>query len=1144
MIKEQLKKFIDKFYWNQMIRGFLWTLAFLAAGAILLLVIEYFFYLPRGLKIPLISLYSLGGLFIFAKYFILPSARRYHLLKRISYKEAALMIGAHFEDIQDKLLNLLELEEQHIDHESNSLVLASISQRTEQLKVFSFPSIINLKANKKYLKWVLPSLALLILAGIIAPQILKDTGYRWLNAQENFDPPAPFLFKVNTNALKVARNTDALIDVSLEGGHWEETFYLVVNNKKLPMDALKSNWFQYQWSRVEESFDFHFQAGRYKSPTYRLEVFDRASLQEVEMHLQYPAYTKIPARAVNGITDVQVPEGTRITWTINAQHTDDIEVLWSATVKEKIDGHQGEYTFQKEVKVNESYQILIGNQHQKEDVPAQYEIEVVKDEVPQIQLERLSHEEDDRQLVLSGLASDDYGLSSLQFIAQIIDDKGEIKTQQIKNLPINHQNTASYFEHYFDIKSLHPQSGEKIRYFIQATDNDGINGPKSTRSEVFEFQIQSQSEMEAELKEHSQEVNKSLQRSISNSKQMDEIFERAKSEMLQSSEQNWDQQQQLRELMDAHEIMEEELEKIQKQLEKQIEQQDLLNEEKASPLDEQRKELAKELEQLRDEELQEQLKKLQDLLKEQNKSKAMDAMEKIQEQNKLFQMNMERIQALIERLEMQKALEEMAKELDQLAKEQKDLAKDNNSSPEELNAKQEEINEAFDKIKEEIDNDLLPRNNQMKQPLNIDDLGDDAQDIKDQLEDILQEMDQGSEPSKTKPKQQNAGDQMQEMANMMKQQAAGMDMEQLDIDIKATRQLLSNLLRYSFEQEELIDMERYTPVASPTFPSFQQKQRELRSNAKMMTDSLIALSERVMQLGSTIQKETHEWLKHNDKASEHLSARQVNHARNSQRFAMSNANNLANMLEDLLGSLMQQMQAMPSSGSGGGEDGEPMPGEEGGGGKGDQLQDIITGQEELGDAMGGEEEGNQDGDGEGEGEEKGESDGDGEEGPNGEKPGEQGEGGEGDQSGGDSEHLARIIHQQQMLRAKVKDLEDQVRGEGEGNSPLAKLLREVQEAMNKLEEEALFNPNAKQQLKHRQADIIQRLMEADKALREQEQSEDRKADRPLAIPERPMPPALEQFLSEQRKKYDFEIPKEIPLKKQYKDMAQRYLKEI
>lgn len=1149
-IKKQLDLYINKFYWNRIIRGILWFLAFSGGGVLVLLALESLFYLPFWLKLPLLFFFILSALYILIKFVLFPLGQRMHWWKRMSYKQAAVLIGEHFEEVQDKLLNLLELEEQGKGTEKkHPFLLASIEQRTEQLKVFSFPKAVDLKVNRKYVKWVLPSFLLLILIALIFPHFLKETSYRWIHAQKNFDPPAPFAFIVQEEKLKVARFSDILLQVELEGGDWQEDLFLVIDKEKYPMEALKSDWFQIKWSQVEESFDFYFQAGRYKSKQYHLEVYDRTQIDAIEIILAYPEYTGIKKQKLQGLTDIQVPEGTKIAWSLITENVSELHIDWIGEEEEMIQdeivaNQENVFSWSKELFNNISYQILLKNAYEIQGENSIYSIEVIKDAPPQIIVEKKEHERDSRQFVLSGTASDDYGISNLWFVYHIKDEEGTIIRTEKKPVSFDAKNAISYFEYYVDLKTFGLKLGESVSYFMEIWDNDGIHGPKSSRSNQYTYSMIKEEDLDAKLQEGSENMHQGMKQSLQKSKEMEDVFEKAKVEFLQSDNQSWDNQQHLREMLENFQQIQKDLEQAQDRLEDQMEMRDLKKEN--SPLDEKRKELAEQIDALKNDELAEQLRKLQELMREKDKSKALDAIEEIREQNKMFQMDLERIQALMERLEMQQQLEQMGKELEKLAKEQKKEARNSDNNLE----KQKEIQDKFEAIKNKLENDLLEKNNEMRQPLNLDKLSDKAEEIQENLEEIDAEM-KNSPQNKPSGKQNDAGTKMEEMAKMMQEQAAGLDMEQIDIDLKATRQLLSNLIRYSFDQEELMEAERKTPIGSEHFIKHIQKQKELKQNAEMMRDSLIALSQRVMSLDHSIQKETQDWIKKNNESLERLSYRNVASARIAQRFAMGHANSMANKLEDLLKNLMQmQAMAMPADGEGG-EDGMPMPGS--GKSKKEQLQDIITGQEQLGQQMPGEDgdkgddgqEGEEGADGEGDNGDSGEEGNKGEDGKNGmdgDEGGQEGDGG--DQSGGNAEQMARWLHQQQLLRDKVKQLEDMIRGEGEANSPMVKLLQEIQEEMQKQEREILFNRKNKDQLQRNQEHIQQRLLEAEKVLREQEQSEERRAEQVQEIEDRPMPEELKEFLKQQRKKYELKEVQEIPLKKEYKEIAEKYLRDL
>ena len=73
-------------------------------------------------------------------------------------------IGKHFPEISDKLLNLLQLKELSYTMADSDLLETAIMQKTSALSPIPFAKAIDLKQNKKYLKYAaIPLLVLLLL---------------------------------------------------------------------------------------------------------------------------------------------------------------------------------------------------------------------------------------------------------------------------------------------------------------------------------------------------------------------------------------------------------------------------------------------------------------------------------------------------------------------------------------------------------------------------------------------------------------------------------------------------------------------------------------------------------------------------------------------------------------------------------------------------------------------------------------------------------------------------------------------------------------------------------------------------------------------------------------------------------------------
>jgi hypothetical protein len=228
---------------------------------------------------------------------------------------------------------------------------------------------------------------------------------------------------------------------------------------------------------------------------------------------------------------------------------------------------------------------------------------------------------------------------------------------------------------------------------------------------------------------------------------------------------------------------------------------------------------------------------------------------------------------------------------------------------------------------------------------------------------------------------------------------------------------------------------------------------------------------------------------------------------------MSNANNLALMLNETLSHLMQ-MKAMGQKEGSGGKSGQPKPGKGKGGDAGQMMKDIITGQQKLGEGM--------------------------KQAGQGQKPGQAGTNGS---SGNEqqAEQLARLAHQQAALRQQIQELSSMLNSGGAGGA-YARELRAIQEAMNQNETD-LVNKNLGAALKQRQQEIVTRLLRAEKSIHNQDEDNKRSSRTGKDLP-RPVPPELQQYMKARK---DFlDLYKTVPpdLKPFYKKMAEDYLKEV
>jgi hypothetical protein len=403
----------------------------------------------------------------------------------------------------------------------------------------------------------------------------------------------------------------------------------------------------------------------------------------------------------------------------------------------------------------------------------------------------------------------------------------------------------------------------------------------------------------------------------------------------------------------------------------------------------------------------------------------------------------------------------------------------------------------------------------------------DGKKASDQMEDSKQELSKGQK-GKAGQSQNQAKQNLQKMATSMQKMAGGISAQQLQIDIRATRQLLTNLMRLSFDQEKLMKNVQSTSAASATYLANEKEQTRLHNNSRMIRDSLFMLSKRLFQLAPTVNKETTELEKNMAAAAEGLENRRIPEASTRQQYVMTHTNNLALMLNELLSNLLAQQSQQQ-----GGQAGScSMPGGKNPSqGAGDQLSDVITKQKQLGDAMQqmkGAQQGKQQG-------EQGEQGQDGQGGKEDKQRGGAGDNGE----YGDAEQLAKMAEQQAAVRRQLQEVNRLLNSQGLGN---AKELQELQQQMDRNETD-LVNKRMSAELLARQKEILTRLLQAEKSLREQEQ-DDKRSSKSAEDVARTMPAELQKYVKDRQQL--LELYKTVPpqLKPYYRDMVEQYYQLI
>jgi chromosome segregation ATPase len=261
-------------------------------------------------------------------------------------------------------------------------------------------------------------------------------------------------------------------------------------------------------------------------------------------------------------------------------------------------------------------------------------------------------------------------------------------------------------------------------------------------------------------------------------------------------------------------------------------------------------------------------------------------------------------------LEFDQKLSSTIEKLKDLSEKQEDLSKkteSKSSNPEALKQQQEQLKKEFDEVKKDL-NELEKKNEDLEQKNNFQNPEKEQEQIEQQQNESSKNLDK-QDKKKAAENQKNAAEQMDKLAEKMQDMQEESEMQEMQVNMQNLREILSNLLTSSFDQEKVMQSLRTTSLNDPNYVRLTQKQKEVKDNLKMVQDSLYSLSRQVPQIESVINKEIQTINTNIDLALQHLAERKTFDANRSQQYAMTSINNLALMLSEVESDIKKAMKS-------------------------------------------------------------------------------------------------------------------------------------------------------------------------------------------------------------------------------------------
>ena len=1122
LLIQKLDAFTRKYYKDRLIRGVLYSIGLVAVFFLVVALLEHVGHFGSSTRTVLLWSYIVGAVAVVARFIAWPLVKLFRLGKVISHNEAAAIVGLHFGEVKDKLLNTLQLNEQ-VDHDPKrrEWIEASIAQRSRELSPVPFGAAIDLRKNMRYLRYALPPLAVLAIL-LFGATGFSDSTDRLMRPGTEFIPEAPFRFVLQNTDLSVPETEDYELELALEGDVIPQRVEVEVDGNTIPMVRKEGNTFTHRFRNVQQAIDFNFTADGFDSRDYVLNTTANPLLLDFGLSFHYPAYLGMKDETLMNAGDATVPAGTRITWNVHTRSAQRLELAFDDTTYVVQPAGADRFNADRRFMQSHTYTMAPKSNAPTSKQPLQYRVEVVPDLYPLIAVEEQVDSTATKRIYFRGEIGDDHGFKRLLFHYRFLeggDSTAVEDRERTVELNIAPTNTRQEFFHLWDMYPITIAAGDKIEYYFEVWDNDGVTGSKSARSQARVWEAPSLKELAEQQSEQADAIKQSLQENISEAQDIQRELDKLRRELLDKKELEWQDKQKLENVLDRQKQLQQNIERSTEQLRQSQQQRQQFN-----PMDERMMEKQKQIQELFENVLSEEMKELyrqvQEMMEKLNKEELQEQVQEMKMSQEDIEKELDRSLELFKQMEVEQKAQDIADQLEKLAEEQKKLSEESKQNEaakdeqkqEDMKAKQDSLNKAFEDIQKQMD-ELEEKNKELEQPMEMPDTKSAEEEVKKEQQESKEELEK-KENKKASESQKDAAEQMEQMAFQMESMAGGEQQEQQEEDMDALRQLLENIVELSQDQEAVMGDLGTTKPRDPHLVDIGREQKKLRDDAKIIEDSLFALSKRIAQLEATINREMNAVNENMDLATDLIGNSRANDrdkpmAAEKQQRAMTSLNNLALLLDEALQQMMQQQNAMKMPGSG--ECNKPG-GKGQGKGKKPSASKMKAQQEALNKQLEEMRKGQQ----------------------KGKKPGDKNEGGTQGQPGM-SQQLATMAAQQAAIRKEMQRLAQELNKDGSGaGNPLGDLAKEMEQT-----EKDIVNKKITQETIERQKDIMTRLLEHEKAEREREQDEKRQSTEGRDLsPEDP----ARFFEYQRRKEREAELLRTVPpgLKPYYRQKVNAY----
>jgi hypothetical protein len=402
------------------------------------------------------------------------------LLKRITDARLARLIEEKSPGTEDRLVTAVEFSNEEPSHVSPALITRLYRDANSISATLDARNIIHRSRLLLYGGAALASL--LLFAGVLkwGPREISEGVAQLVTPTALASSPNAMSIKVKPGTARVPKGSDQDVLATLVNfdSQTVTVFSRPLGSKDdfqgQPMEPAKARSdFRFSIFNIQDSVEYFVESNTVRSEVYKLNVVDLPFVKQLDLSLNFPAFTNLPTKAIEDGGDIAALKGTvaTITAKLSGGKVRAARIVFADGKKTEMRLHGTDFVGDLTVSADTSYYIeLVSSDGEAYRGSNEYDVSVLGDQPPVISFDKPGRDKKATNLeevFTQARAEDDYGVVAMDLHFSV--NGGEEKKVNLQQLTRESARSLSGAYTFF-LEEYNLKPGDFISYYAKARD--------------------------------------------------------------------------------------------------------------------------------------------------------------------------------------------------------------------------------------------------------------------------------------------------------------------------------------------------------------------------------------------------------------------------------------------------------------------------------------------------------------------------------------------------------------------------------------------------------------------------------------------------------------------------------------------------